>query len=92
MRIQVFYVLKAYDIQFKLGIKHASTGKSIRHNIFLTFNILDDIRKRLNELTPLSMTLVQLSLTLKILKCFMIGVKNELMRTDIMLPNMQYSH
>ena len=64
MRIQVFDVLKSNDIQFKLSNKHAYTGKRIRHNIVLTFNILDDIRKRLNELTPFSMTLVQLSLTL----------------------------
>ena len=57
-----------------------------------TFDILDDIRKRLNEFTPLSMTLVQLSLTLKIFKCFMIRVKDELMRAEIMLPKMQDSH
>ena len=45
MRIQVFYVLKTNDIQFKFGDKHAYVGRSIRHNIFLTFNVLDDIRK-----------------------------------------------
>ena len=80
MCIQVFYVLKANDIQFKSNNKHAYTGKRIRHNIFLTFNILDDIRKRLNKLTPFSMTLVQLSLTLKIFKRFMVGMDDELMR------------
>ena len=67
MLIQVFYVLKANDIQLKLSNKHAYTRKRIRHNIFLPFNILDDIRKRLNKLTPLSMTLVQLGLALKVL-------------------------
>ena len=45
MRIQVFYVLKANDIQFKFGNKHAFAGKSIRYNIFLTFDVFDDIRK-----------------------------------------------
>src|SRR3990170_3290674 len=86
MLIQVFYVLKTNDIQFKLSNKHAYTEKRIRHNIFLAFNILDDIRKRLNKLTPLGMTLVQLSLTLKIFKCFMIGVDDELMRAEVMFP------
>ena len=78
--VQVFYVLKANNIQFKLSNKHAYAGKSVRHNIFLTFNVLDDIRKRLNEFTPFSMTLVQLSLTLKVFKRFMVGVDDELMR------------
>ena len=57
MRIQVFYVLKANDIQFMFSDKHAYVGKSIRHYIFLTFDVLYDIRKRLNEFTQLSMTL-----------------------------------
>ena len=86
MLIQVFYMLKTNDIQFKLSNKHAYTGKRIRHNIFLSFDILDDIRKRLNKFTPFSMTLVQISLSLKILERFMIGVKNELMGTKVMFP------
>ena len=40
MRIQVFYVLKAYDIQLKFGDKHEYAGKSVRHNIFLTLMYL----------------------------------------------------
>ena len=90
--IQLFYVLKANDIQFKLSNKHAYAGKSVHHNIFLTFDVLDDIRQRLNEFTPLSMTLVQLSLTLKIFKRFMIDMNDELMRAKIMFPFMQNSH
>ena len=92
MRIQVFYVLKTNDIQFKFGDKHAYAGKSIRHNIFLTFDVLDDIRKWLNEFTPFSMTLVQLSLTFNILKRFMIGMNDKFMRENIMLSFMQNSH
>ena len=87
MLIQVFYVLKANDIQFKLSNKHAYTGKCICHNIFLTFNILDDIRKRLNKFTPLRQTLVQLSLTFEILECLMVRMKNEFMRSKIVFPN-----
>ena len=64
MLIQVFYILKANDIQLKLSNKHAYAGKDIRHNVFLTFNVLDDIRKRLNKFTPFNMTLVQLGLAL----------------------------
>ena len=90
--MQVFYVLKANDIQFKLSNKHAYTGKRIRHNIFLSFDILDDIRKRLNEFTPLSMMLVQLSLTLKVFKRFMVGMDDKFMRAKIMFPFMQNSH
>src|SRR3990170_5970913 len=84
MRIQVFDVLKTNDIQFKFSNKHAFAGKRIRHNIFFAFDVLDDIRKGLNELTPLSMTLVQLSLTLKILKHFMVGMNDKFMRAKIM--------
>ena len=92
MRIQVFYVLKANDIQFKFSYKSAYAGKSIRHYIFLTLHVLDDIRKRLNEFTPLSMTPVQLSLTLKILKRLMIGMNDKFMRAKIMFPFTQNSH
>src|SRR3990170_1704271 len=92
MRIQVFYVLKTNDIQFKFSNKHAFAGKRIRHNIFFAFDVLDDIEKRLNEFTPLSMTLVQLSLTLKVLKCFMVGMNVKLMRVKIMFPLTQNSH
>lgn len=91
-RIQVFYVLKANDIEFKLGNKHAYAGNSVRHNIFLTINVLDDIRKRLSEFTPFSMTLVQLGLTLKVFKRFMIGMNDKFMRAKIMFPFMQNSH
>ena len=63
MRIQVFYVLKANDIQLKFSDKRAYAGKGISHYIFLTLDVLDDIRKRLNEFTPFSMTLIQLSLS-----------------------------
>ena len=45
MLIQVFYVLKTNDIQFKFSDKRAYAGKSIRHYIFLTLDVLDDIRK-----------------------------------------------
>ena len=62
------------------------------HNVFLTFDVLDDIRERLNEFTPFSMTLVQLSLTLKVFKRFMIGMNDKFMRTKIMFPFMQNSH
>ena len=92
MLIQVFYVLKANDIQFKLSNKHAYMGKRICHNIFLAFNILDDVRKRLNKFTPLSMALVQLSSPLKVFKCFMIGMDDEFMRVEIMFPFTQNSH
>ena len=92
MRIQVFYVLKANAILLKLSNKHAYARKGVRHNIFLTFNVLDDIRKRLNELTPFSMTLVQLSLTLKVFKHFMIGMNDKFMRAKVMFPFMQNSH
>ena len=92
MLIQVFYVLKANDIQFKLSNKHAYAGKSVHHNVFLTFDVFDDIRKRLNEFTPFSMTLVQLSLTLKILKHFMIGMNDKFMTAKIMFPSTQNSH
>ena len=60
-------MLKAKYIQRKLGDKHAFAGKRIRHNILFAIDVLDDIGKRLYELTPLSMTLVQRSLTLEIL-------------------------
>ena len=89
MLIQVFYMLKANDIQFKLSNKHAYAGKSVRHNVFLTFNVLDDIRKRLNKFTPFSMTLVQLGLALKILERFMIGMNDKFMRAKIVFPFMQ---
>ena len=92
MRIQVFDVLKANDIQFKLSNKHAYMGKHIRHNISLAFNILDDLRKSLNKFTPFSMTLVQLSLTLKVLKRFMIGMNDKFMRAKVMFPFTQNSH
>ena len=46
MLIQAFYVLKANDIQFKLSNKHAYPGKGICHNVFFTFDVLDDITKR----------------------------------------------
>src|SRR3954471_8402709 len=58
MFIQFFDMLKPNDIQLKFSYKHAYTGKRIRHNIFLTLNVFDDIRKRLNKFTPFSMTLV----------------------------------
>ena len=89
MRIQVFYVLKANDTQFKLSNKHAFAGKRIRHNIFFTLNVLDGIRKRLNKFTPFSMTLVQLSLSLKILESLMIGMNDKLMGTKVMFSFMQ---
>ena len=91
-RIQVFDVLKSNDIQFKFSDKHAYVGKSICHYVFLTFDVLDDIRKRLNEFTPFSMTLVQLSLTLKVFKRFMVGMNDEFMRAKIMFPFMQNSY
>ena len=72
MLIQVFDMLKTNDIQFKLSNKHAYARKGVRHNVFLTFDVLDDIRKRLNKFTPFSMTLVQLGLALKLLERFMI--------------------
>ena len=90
MLIQVFYMLKTNDIQFKLSNKHAYAGKSVCHNIFLTFDVLDDIRKRLNKFTPFSMTLVQLGLALKILESFMVDMNDKLMTTEIMLPHMQH--
>ena len=89
MRIQVFYVLKANDIQFKLGKKHAYAGKGIRDNVFFALNVLDDIRKRLNKFTPFSMTLVRLGLALKILERFTIGMNDKLMRAKIVFPFMQ---
>src|SRR6266511_2339798 len=92
MCIQVFYVLKPNDIQFKLSDKHAFAGKRIHHNILFAFDVLDDIRKRLNELTPLSMTLVQLILTLKVLESFMVGMNDKFMRAKIMFPLTQDSH
>ena len=92
IRIQVFYVLQAYDIQFKFSDKRAYMGKSTRHNIFLTFDVLDDIRKRLNKFTPFSMTLVQLGLALKILERFMIGMNDKFMRAKIMFSFTQNSH
>ena len=88
MFIQVFDMLKTNDIQLKVSDKHAYTGKRIRHNIFFTLNVLDGIRKRLNEFTPFSMTLVQLSLTLKILKRFMVGMDDKFMRAKVMFPFM----
>ena len=60
MRIQVFDVLEANDIKFKFSDKHAYAGKSICNYIFVTFDVIDDIRKRLNEFTPFSMTLFNL--------------------------------
>ena len=92
MLIQVFYVLKTNDIQFKLGNKHASMGKRIRHSILFAFYVFDDIRKWLDEFTPFSMTLVQLSLTLKVFKRFMVGMNDEFMRAKIMFPFMQNSY
>ena len=92
MRIQVFYVLKANDIQFKFRNKHAFAGKCIRHNILFALKVHDVIRKRLYEFTPLSMTLVQLNLTLKILDSFMVGMDDEFMRAKIMFPVTQNSH
>ena len=92
MRIQVFYVLKTNGIQFKFSNKHAFAGKSIHHNIFLTFDVLDDIRKRLYELTPLGMRLIQFSLTFKVLKRFMVGMNDKFMRAKVMFPHMQDSH
>ena len=91
IRIQVFYVLKT-NIQFKLGNKHASTGKRICHNVFLTFDVLDDIRKRLNKFTPFIMRLVQLGLALKVLERFMIGMNDKFMKAKIVFPFMQNSH
>ena len=44
---QVFYVLKANNIQLKFSDKRAYAGKGIRHYVFLTLDVLDDIRKRL---------------------------------------------
>ena len=85
-------MLKANDTELKLSNKHAYTGKGIRHNVFLTFNILDDIRKRLNKFTPFSMTLVQLGLSLKILESLMIGMNDKIMGTKVMFPFMQDSH
>ena len=92
MLIQFFDMLKANDIQFKLSNKHAYAGKNVRHNILLTFDVLDDIRKRLNKFTPLSMTLVQLSLTFKVFKRFMIGTDDKFMRAKVMFPFMKNSH
>ena len=89
MLIQVFYVLKANDIQFKLSNKNAYAGKSIRYNVFLTFDVLDDIRKRFNKFTSSSMTLVQLGLALKVLERFMIGMNDKFMRAKIVFPFMQ---
>ena len=51
-------------------------GKSIRDDVLFTLDVLDDIGKRLNEFTPFSMMLVQLSLTLEILQGLMIGMIN----------------
>src|SRR3954466_2447491 len=45
MFIQFFDMIKTNDVQLKSSDKHAYTGKHIRHNIFLTLNVLDDIRK-----------------------------------------------
>ena len=86
MLIHVFYMLKTNDIQFKLSNKHAYARKGIRHNVFFTFNVLDDIWKRLNKFNPLSMMLVQLGLTLKSL---MIGMNDKLMGMKVMFPFMQ---
>ena len=91
MLIQVFYVLKTNDIQFKLSNKHAYAGKGIHHNVFLNLNVLDDIRKRLNKFTPFSMTLVQLGLALKVLERLMIGMNDKFMRAKIVFPSMQNS-
>ena len=84
MLIQVFDMLKTNDIQFKFGDKHAYTGKRIRYNVFFTLDVLDDIGKILNKFTPFSMTLVQLSLTLKILESLMIGMNDKLMGMKVM--------
>ena len=46
MCIQVFYVLKAYNIPFKFSYKHAFAGKRIRHDILFSFDVLDDIGKK----------------------------------------------
>ena len=92
MFIQVFYMPKANDIQFKLSNKHAYAGKGIHHNVFLNLNVLDDIRKGLNKFTPFSVTLVQLGLALKVLVRFMIGMNDEFMRAKIVFPFMQNSH
>ena len=81
-------MLKANYIQFKLSNKHAYAGKRVHHNIFLTFDVLYDIRKRLNEFTPFSMTLVQLSLTLEILEGLMISMNDKLVGTKVMFPFM----
>ena len=67
-------------------------GKSIRHNIFFTLNVLDHIRKRFNKFTPFSMPFIQLGLTFKVLKCVMIDMYDKFMWANIMLPNMQYTH
>ena len=80
-------MLKANHIQLKLCNKHAFAGKRVRHNIFFALDVFDDIGKRLNELTPFSVTLVQLSLTLEILESLMVRMKNEFMRSKIMFPN-----
>ena len=85
-------MLEANDIYLKLRDKHANAGKSIRYYVFFTFDVLDDIWKRLNEFTPLSMTLVQLSLTLKVFKRFMIGMDDKFVRAKVMFPFMQNSH
>src|SRR4051812_34106691 len=45
MFIQFFGMLKTNEIQLKSSDKHAYMGKRIRHNIFCTLNVLDDIRK-----------------------------------------------
>ena len=73
-------MLKANNIPLKLCNKHAFAGKRISHNILFAFDVFDDTGKRLNELTPLSVTLVNLILTLEILERLMVRVKNQLMR------------
>ena len=64
----------------------------MRERASATFDLLDDIRKRLNEFTPFSMMLVQLGLTLKVLERFMVGMNDKFMRAKIMFPFMQHSH
>ena len=92
MRIQVFYVLKTNDIQFKSGNKHAYAGKRICHNIFLTFDVLDNIRKRLNKLNPFGMSLIQFRLTLKIFKRFMIRMDDKFMWAKLVFTLTQNLH
>ena len=69
--------------------KYIPTRKGIDNHILLTLLVFDDVWKRFKKFYPLSMSLVQLLLSLQELEIFKVGVNHKLPWQKIILSCLQ---